>query len=592
MGKAEKAFEEAKRRIAEAKRDGAKRLDLSIEGLQRIPEELVGLASLIGLDLSGTDVTDISALGGMTELRGLVLSSCGVTDISTIAGLRRLRGLDLSQTGVVDVSALGELKSMMDLNLSGSGVRSVSSLTWLSHLVRLDLSRTAVTDISALSRHSALVWCDLSNTRVSDISALAGYTSLVRLDLSHTSVTDVSALAGMKALKVLKLSGTDVSEISALANLTSLKGLDLTNTFVGVISLRNIGGLEQLVTVPEYAGLRFEGCAATREDARIEEISRIERPKQRARALFEYLGMPVPGEGPEPKLNLVPNLPARIPAPLEVAVGEVTIAMAGPSGLPVSDANARAALGWEALQRYRLDFAAAFSIHNYAPLPAYLASFDREMGEGYDPRRVIGIGMQGQRIIILSKDAEFLARLPDGAGGDLRGFAAAIATFVNRFPDWVLYEGLEELDDVSPAAVRAGEAEFRALDAIIFSTPEAREDVKAEYRAEVAEGTDAKAGVPEARGLVASTHEVARALAEDGLARRERERRARNAVLARKGGDLYDKTVLAPVGISLHVMKRMEGPLRKLAKRFPKKFGWLEAWYDHMFPPSDGEMPG
>ncbi len=303
--------------------------------------------------------------------------------------------------------------------------------------------------------------------------------------------------------------------------------------------------------------------------------------------------MPAVGEeaqGSGPSLSI--NLPVPRPAPLEVAVGETSIAMAGPGGLPISDANARAALGWEALQRYRQDFAAAFSIHNYAPLPAYLASFDREMGEGYDPRRVIGIGMQGQRIIILSKDAEFLARLPDGAGGDLRGFAAAIATFVNRFPDWVLYEGLEEPDDVSPAAVRAGEAEFRAIDAIIFSTPEAQEDVKTEYRAEVAEGTDAKAGVPEARGLVASTHEVARALAEDGLDRRERERKARNAVLARKGGDLYDKTVLAPVGISLHVMKRMEGPLRKLAKRFPKKFGWLEAWYDHMFPPEDGGIPG
>ncbi|QYK41640.1 MAG: leucine-rich repeat domain-containing protein [Paracoccaceae bacterium] len=621
MTPADQAHAEAERLIAQARERGATRLTLSghstdaLYPLDRIPDSIATLPALAALDLSFTRVTDLSPLATLSALTTLSLPDTRVTDLSPLATLPALATLDLSHaqvtdlsplatlpalatlillgTQVTDLSPLATLPALASLDLSGTQVTDLSPLATLPALATLDLSRTQVTDLSPLGNLPALTTLTLSGTQVTDLSPLATLPALATLSLAGTKVTDLSPLATLLALTTLFLSGTRVTDLSPISGLTGLTRLDLAGTPVTRDGLRHLARLQRLVTHPgpadrrpKHKGLRIAYCAAAREDRRIAEIADIEEPGERARALFDYLAMPVGGDAGAPDPDPVPP---RRPAPLEIVVTDTAIRRAGAAGLPQSDANARAALGWAALRDHRQGFSRAFSVHNYQPLPAYLQDFDAAMGDAYDPARVIAIGVQGQRLLALSRNASFCGMLPIGADTDFVAFAAAIDLYVRRFPDWVAYRDEADPDDLSPEAARAARADLREIEGILARTPEAAEDVKQEYRSEVEAAIGDRPDEAAAKAVIASTGEVARALAERGT--EDIARKRRNADLARKGGDYVDRNFVAPLGLPLHVMKRMEAPLRRLSRRFPNRLGWIDRWYDATFPPDPPPNP-
>jgi hypothetical protein len=422
------------------------------------------------------------------------------------------------------------------------------------------------------ARESGALVLDLS-----DLNALARLpdrigvlTGLHVLSLGDTQIADLQPIAALTGLTELYLMGTKVTDLRPLVGMTALWRLNLAKTGITYDSLRALTPLRRLVSdpgpeqnLPEHRGLRFSDTAAAKSDPKIAELARITQTP------------------PQPD----PTPPPRRPAPLEITVTDTEIRMAGPDALPESSANDRAAMGWDALRAHRRNFGRAFHVGNYQPLPTYLDDFDTAMGTAYDPRNVIRIGVEGLRIAALSRNGAFVRNLPVGADSDLVAFAATIDLYVRRFPDWVAYRDDADPDDVSPQAVSAAADDFRTIDEVIQSTPEAEDAVRDEYRAELTAGTGENADPPAAKALTASTGEIARALAEHGSA--EAERKRRNAELARKGGDMYDKTVLAPVGLALHVMRRIEAPMRSLAKQFPNRLGWIDGWYDATFPFKD-----
>ena len=126
--------------------------------------------------------------------------------------------LDLSFTQVSDLSVLEKLPSLQYLDLSGTPVSDLSVLEKLTSLQSLSLSGTQVSDLSGLEKLPSLQYLDLSGTPVSDLSVLEKLTSLQVLELSGTPVSDLSVLEKLTSLQVLDLSGTPVSaeEIDAL----------------------------------------------------------------------------------------------------------------------------------------------------------------------------------------------------------------------------------------------------------------------------------------------------------------------------------------------------------------------------------------
>jgi hypothetical protein len=232
-------------------------LDLSDTNVSDV-SALKDLKCLSTLDLSKTRVSDVSALKALKCLSDLNLSGTKVTDLSPMKDLRSLSRLNLSDTKVSDVSTLEDLKSMSDLDLSFTKVTDVSALRDLKSLSSLNLTSTNVTDVSALKDLKSLSVLDLGDTMVSDVSALKDLKSLSSLNLSgtgsggillfaRTKAIDVSALKDLKSLSVLDLGNTMVSDVSALKDLKSLSELDLGDTMVSDVSaLKDLKSLSVL----------------------------------------------------------------------------------------------------------------------------------------------------------------------------------------------------------------------------------------------------------------------------------------------------------------------------------------------------------
>lgn len=244
MSAKEDAYRAALRIIAEALEAGATKVDFHIpacHALTLIPPELGGLRALEEVDLSNTQITDLSPLRGMTELQALAFNGTGVRDLAPLAAMKALWHLSLFRTGVSDVSPLAGLTELWTL--------------------------------------------DLDQTRVSDLSPLVGLTQLKNLYLRDTEISDLSPLVGLTQLKNLWFDQTKVSDLSPLAGLTELESLWLNRT--GVIDLRPIRTAASLVKGD--TGLVFHDIPATRADAELLRLSQIKDHKKRTRETLAYL---------------------------------------------------------------------------------------------------------------------------------------------------------------------------------------------------------------------------------------------------------------------------------------------------------------
>jgi hypothetical protein len=256
----------------------------------------------------------------------------------------------------------------------------------------------------------------------------------------------------------------------------------------------------------------------------------------------------------------------------------------GSGDLPENDAMTRAEMGWAALKAYRDSFGGSFNVHNYAPLPMVLAAFDTAMGEVFDPRRMILIGVMGTRIVNLSDDRSLLDTLPDGAETDLRGFAAQISIFLNRFPDWVTYLEEAEGNDATAEAVKAELTAFDEFRAALAETGMVDSEVTEEFAAELAIAAGDDADATAAKGLTASTRELARELTEaafEGLRTGQIARMDIESMNQIADGE-FAKFRLWTYGWPLVVLKRKQAPLRRLAKKFPARLGWLGPILDYL----------
>jgi Leucine-rich repeat (LRR) protein len=248
---------------------------------------LAGLTGLTELRLDGTAVTDLAPLAGLTALTWLSLDRTGVTDLAPVAGLTGLTALWLVGTRVADLSPLAGLTGLTALGLGGTRVTDLAPLAGLTALTTLGLVGTGVTDLAPLAGLTRLTALGLGGTGVTDLAPLAGLTGLTTLRLGGTGLTDLAPLAGLTGLTALGLDGTGVTDLAPLAGLTGLTALVLDRT--GVTDLRPLRTLTRLAEAPSDDGLTFAGCAAAQADPRIAAIAAIEKPAERARALFDLI---------------------------------------------------------------------------------------------------------------------------------------------------------------------------------------------------------------------------------------------------------------------------------------------------------------
>ena len=217
-----------------------RKLDISQSNVKDL-SPLANLTSLTFLNLALCPVEDLSALKGL-PIDTLILVQSSVKDISPLAGMD-LKVLDLTQTDVADLSPLQGMK-LQELYLEGTGVTNLSPLKGMP-LTQLNLFNTKLESIAGVEDLPlGTLW--IPETAVKDLEPLRGKT-LQSLDLAKTTITSLDPLKGMVSLQRLNLEGSAVTDLTPLEGL-QLQRLVFTPSKIekGIEVVRNMPTLTQL----------------------------------------------------------------------------------------------------------------------------------------------------------------------------------------------------------------------------------------------------------------------------------------------------------------------------------------------------------
>lgn len=185
--------------------------------------EVNSKGEIIGLNLIGNKIIDISFLNEFKSLKMLNLANNKVSNISVLQNLESLEVLDLNHNNISDISALENLTKINTL------------IIW----------HNKISNISIIKKLTNLFFLDLSYNQISDISIVNNFTKLQELILWQNNVDDISAIKDLKHLKILNLGQNHVNDISYLKDLKNLKEINLEyNLVTDIATLLKIDNLE------------------------------------------------------------------------------------------------------------------------------------------------------------------------------------------------------------------------------------------------------------------------------------------------------------------------------------------------------------
>ena len=233
----------AEKKIEEARRSGAKELDLSgryqkdSSKLAKLPESLAQLTWLQSLDLWGNQLTELPEwLGRLTQLQSLNLSGNQLTELPEWLGrLTQLQSLNLSGNQLAALPEwLGRLTQLQSLNLSSNPLAELPE--WLGRLTQLQSLNLSGNPLAALpewlGQLRQLQSLDLWSNQLTELPEWLG--RLTQLQSLHLSGNQLAALpewlGRLTQLQSLNLSGNQLAALPEwLGRLTHLQSLNLTN---------------------------------------------------------------------------------------------------------------------------------------------------------------------------------------------------------------------------------------------------------------------------------------------------------------------------------------------------------------------------
>jgi hypothetical protein len=128
------------------------------------------------LDLTRTDINDISLIVKFTNLKTLILiNNPQVSDITVMANLTNLQTLELGGAKISNISPLVNLVKLQKLNLGVVKISDVNLLANLTNLQTLNLvgDSSKIIDIKPISNLINLQTLNISDMSVRDIEPLA-----------------------------------------------------------------------------------------------------------------------------------------------------------------------------------------------------------------------------------------------------------------------------------------------------------------------------------------------------------------------------------------------------------------------------------
>ena len=136
---------------------------------------LAGLVSLEGIAARNTRITDFSPLANLRRLQWIEFGDDStISTLPVLTGIKTLKRLEITGTNISDISGLAELTQLTHLDLEGNLISDISVLSNLKKLIELRLDNNLITDVSPLSGLTNLKEVSLRNNTISDFSPLEG----------------------------------------------------------------------------------------------------------------------------------------------------------------------------------------------------------------------------------------------------------------------------------------------------------------------------------------------------------------------------------------------------------------------------------
>ncbi|MEX1240222.1 MAG: hypothetical protein WEB30_10910 [Cyclobacteriaceae bacterium] len=207
-------------------------LDLGGNRYIQTLEPLAQLKSLKLLNLSGTNVGDLTPIRNLTDLTELDLSRTEIFDLTPLKYSNKLERLNINYTDIRSIAVLEKMTVMQSFEMQGTHVIDFKPLAGLTGLLSLDLKATQIASLSPLANLNQLAELNISKTPIQDLTPLHGFTSLVTLNLDSTLIRDIKPLAGLGKLEVLHANHTFISDLTPLQKLPNLQRVYCDQTSV------------------------------------------------------------------------------------------------------------------------------------------------------------------------------------------------------------------------------------------------------------------------------------------------------------------------------------------------------------------------
>ena len=211
-------------------------------------DDVKDMVALNELDLSGNEyIQSIQPLGQLRNLKLLNLSGTNVSDLTPIRNLTELVELDLSKTKVFDLTPLKYSVKLARLDISDTEIRSLAVLEKMVAMENLEMQNSHVFDFEPLSYMTALINLNVRNTQLTSLAPMTNLAALMELNVSKTNIQDLAPVSGLKNLTTLNIDSTLVRDLGALSNLEKLEVLHANHTFISDLSpLKKLSALERV----------------------------------------------------------------------------------------------------------------------------------------------------------------------------------------------------------------------------------------------------------------------------------------------------------------------------------------------------------
>ena len=200
-------------------------------GLDEFYAKLKGLVMMQSIDVSGIKtITTLDPLSELSELQTLNISGTNVGDLTPLRNSNKLKTLKAANTRIDDLTPLKYDIMLEELDIAHTDVSSLAVLEILSKLEKLNISYTQVKTLDDVKQCPNMAFLAAEGCKINNLQPIAELNDMVALNISSTAVRDLSPVTHFTELQSLKISQTPVNNLNALQDMENLKELFCSNT--------------------------------------------------------------------------------------------------------------------------------------------------------------------------------------------------------------------------------------------------------------------------------------------------------------------------------------------------------------------------